>query len=127
MLRHVKFANLPVFDQDRALAFWRDRVGLTVAADEPYGEGGRWTELALAGAETRLVFVRRPDESPSSEADLILVCDDVDQSFAALSARGVAFTQPPAKAPWRAEERYAVFRDSEGNLVMLGDGKPAGR
>jgi len=122
MLRHVKFANLPVADQDRALAFWRDRVGLEIAADEAYGEGFRWIELAVGGAETRIVFVRRPDETPSEQPDLIVVCDDVDESYATLAARGVAFTQAPAQAPWRPDERYALFRDSEGNLVMLGNG-----
>jgi catechol 2,3-dioxygenase-like lactoylglutathione lyase family enzyme len=118
MLRHVKFANLPVIDQDRALAFWRDRLGFAVAADEPYGDGCRWIER---GAQTRIVFVRRPDETPSEQPDLILVCDEVDQSFAELKAKGVTFTQDPTTAPWRPGERYALFRDSEGNLVMLGN------
>ncbi|OHB31752.1 MAG: hypothetical protein A2790_02765 [Phenylobacterium sp. RIFCSPHIGHO2_01_FULL_69_31] len=122
MLRHVKFANLPVRDQDRALEFWRDRLGLTVAADEPYGEGFRWIELSVGEAETRIVFTRRPDDLPSDEPDLILISDDVDDSFAALGAKGVVFTQGPQDAPWRPGERYALFRDSEGNLVMLGNG-----
>jgi predicted enzyme related to lactoylglutathione lyase len=122
MLRHVKFANLPVSDQDRALAFWRDRVGLTVATDEAYGVGGRWIELEIPGAGTRILFTRRPDEAPSEQPDLILVCDDVDASFRELAGKGVAFTQEPADAPWRPGERYALFRDSEGNLAMLGDG-----
>jgi predicted enzyme related to lactoylglutathione lyase len=121
MLRHVKFANLPVTDQDRALAFWRDRLGLTVATDEAYAEGWRWVELELAGAETRVVFTKRPNDAPSAEPDLILICDDVEESFRALSAKGVAFTQEPTEAPWRPGERYALFRDSEGNLVMLGN------
>lgn len=119
MLRHVKFANLPVTDQARALAFWRDRLGLAVAADEPDGDL-RWIELELPGARTRIVFVRRPDETPSEQPDLILICDDVDESFAELKGRGVTFSQAPTAAPWRPGERYALFRDSEGNLVMLG-------
>lgn len=119
MLRHVKFANLPVADQDRALAFWRDRLGLSVAVDELDGDL-RWIELELPGAQTKIVFVRRPDETPSEQPDLILICDDVDEVFAELTARGVTFAQAPTAAPWRADERYALFRDSEGNLVMLG-------
>ncbi len=31
MFKHVKFSSLPVSDQDRALAFYRDRIGLTLA------------------------------------------------------------------------------------------------
>jgi predicted enzyme related to lactoylglutathione lyase len=122
MLRHVKFANLPVSDQDRALAFWRDQLGLTVATDEAYGAGGRWIELEIPGAETRIVFTLRTDEAPSEQPDLILVCDDVDASFRELAEKGVGFTQEPTEAPWRAGERYALFRDPEGNLVMLGNG-----
>jgi predicted enzyme related to lactoylglutathione lyase len=122
MLRHVKFANLPVADQDRALAFWRDKLGFAVAADEAYGEDFRWIELELPGAQTRIVFVRRRDETPSEQPDLILICDDVDQSFAELKGRSVTFTQAPTAAPWRPDERYALFRDTEGNLVMLGNG-----
>lgn len=122
MLRHVKFAHLPVTDQDRAIAFWRDVVGVTVATDEAYGEGWRWVELDVAGAVTRLLLTRRADATPSGQPDVILVCDDVDKTYDALKARGADFTQPPSDAPWRAGERYALFRDSEGNLVMLGDG-----
>jgi len=122
MLRHVKFANLPVTDQDRALAFWRDRLGVSIAADEAYGQGFRWIELELPDGQTRILFVRRPGETPSEQPDLILICDDVDESFAELTAKGVAFTQGPTTAPWRPGERYALFRDSEGNLIMLGAG-----
>jgi predicted enzyme related to lactoylglutathione lyase len=122
MLRRVKFANLPVSDQDRALAFWRDRVGLTAATDEAYGEGWRWIELEFPSAETRIVFTQRPDGTPGTQPSLILICDDVDESFRELSAKGVEFTQEPTEAPWRPGERYALFRDSEGNLVMLGNG-----
>ena len=122
MLRHVKFANLPVTDQDRAVAFWRDRLGLAIVTDEAYGEGFRWIELALPQAETRIVFVRRAGEAVSEQPDMILICDDVDESFRELSAKGVAFTEAPTTAPWAPGERYALFRDSEGNLIMLGNG-----
>jgi len=121
MLRHVKFANLAVTDQDRALAFWRDKLGVSVVTDEAYGEGFRWIELELPGAQTRILFVRRRDGAPSEQPDLILICDDVNESFAELKGRGVAFTQEPSVAPWRPAERYALFRDSEGNLIMLGN------
>lgn len=122
MLRHVKFSALPVSDQDRAIGFWRDVVGLSLVTDDAYGDGWRWVEMAVDGAATRILFTRRHGDTPSEAPDLILVCDDVDDACAAMQARGCAFTQPPAQAPWSASERYALFRDSEGNLIMLGDG-----
>ncbi|WP_353822303.1 hypothetical protein [Mesorhizobium sp.] len=30
------------------------------------------------------------------------------------------FTQPPSPAPWEPGATYALFRDSENNLIMLG-------
>jgi predicted enzyme related to lactoylglutathione lyase len=120
MLRYVKFANLPVRDQDRAISFYRDKLGLSVAADEPYGGGWRWIELEMPGAQTRIVFTQRESDAPAEQPSLILICDDVDRSFRDLSAKGVEFTQTPTKAPWRPGELYALLRDTEGNLVMLG-------
>ncbi|WP_287160767.1 VOC family protein [Mesorhizobium sp.] len=52
MFSHVKFAHLPVRDQDRAIAFYRDKVGLKVATDAPYRDGLRWIELAVGESPT---------------------------------------------------------------------------
>lgn len=123
MFKHVKFSSLPVSDQDRAVAFYRDRMGLTLATDQPYSEGGgRWIEFEIPGSPTRILFESRPDETPDEQPSLILVTDDVDAAHAALAAKGVAFTQEPADTPWAPGERYALLRDSEGNLIMLGSG-----
>jgi hypothetical protein len=32
----------------------------------------------------------------------------------------VEFTQEPTRAPWAADETFALLRDSEDNIVMLG-------
>ena len=43
---HIQFAELPVFDQDRAKKFYTDHFDCRVAADEPMGKDGwRWIEL----------------------------------------------------------------------------------
>ena len=74
---HVQFAELPVSDQDRAIAFYVDKLGLTVAADVPMGKGGwRWVELALPGAVTRLHFIRQT-AAPQDDPVLVLVDADV--------------------------------------------------
>lgn len=122
MFRHVKFSNLPVTDQDRAIAFYRDMLGMTLAADQQYGGGWRWVELEVAGSPTRILFERRASETPGEQPVLILVVESVDAAYAALTSKGVDFDQEPTDAPWAPHERYAVLRDSEGNLVMIGSG-----
>jgi lactoylglutathione lyase len=65
MFSHVKFAHLPVRDQDRALAFYRDKVGLKVTTDAPYRDDFRWIELAVGESPTHLLSPSGPTTSPA--------------------------------------------------------------
>src|SRR5437660_716727 len=45
MIKGIKFVNIPIKDQERALAFYTERLGFTVATDQPMGPAGqRWIE-----------------------------------------------------------------------------------
>jgi predicted enzyme related to lactoylglutathione lyase len=121
MLRHVKFAELPVVDQDRAIRFYTEKVGLEVFVDSPHGDGWRWLEFAIAGAETKILMTRRSGP-PREEPAIVFVVEDVAASYRELRTKGVEFTLPPTEAPWSAAETYALFRDSEENIVMIGSG-----
>ncbi|MEE2048642.1 VOC family protein, partial [Nocardiopsis tropica] len=97
---HVQFAELPVFDQERAKAFYTGKLGCRVVADAPMGDDGwRWIELGLPGATTSLHFIRRGDETPSPEPVMVLVDDDVAGTVAALRAEGVEIVAEPQEAP----------------------------
>ena len=81
MIKQVKFVGIPTRDQDRALAFWTDKMGLRVATDQPMG-GQRWIELSIPGAETGVVLF-----TPDGHEDRVgtffngsFACDDVDYS-----------------------------------------------
>ena len=55
MIKGIKFVNIPVADQSRALAFYTEKLGFTVATNQPMGPGGqRWIELKIPGADTRV-------------------------------------------------------------------------
>jgi catechol 2,3-dioxygenase-like lactoylglutathione lyase family enzyme len=56
MIRGVKFVSIPVVDQDRALAFYTEKLGFRVATDQPFDDKQRWIELAIPGAETGVVL-----------------------------------------------------------------------
>ena len=127
MFRYIKFAHLGVTDQNRALQFWRDKVGFKLEVDADYdGNGWRWIEFSVPGAQTRLLF--EPAEgatgSESSPA-LVFIVEDVEKLAAQLKSRGVAFTTEPKAAPWDAREMIALFRDSEGNIIQIGARKAA--
>jgi predicted enzyme related to lactoylglutathione lyase len=118
---HIQFAELPVSDQDRAKRFYVEHLGCAVVADVPMGQDGwRWVELKIPGAETNLHFVRRKDETPSEEPDMMLVADDVAATIEALRAKGVEILTEPQEAPWQPGRIVAEFRDSEGNRMDIG-------
>ncbi|UXN75564.1 VOC family protein [Devosia sp. A8/3-2] len=117
---HIQFAELPVFDQERAKAFYVEHLHCTIAADVPLGESGwRWIELKFAGAETALHFVRRGDDAPAADPVLVLVDADVAGTAAALKAGGVEIITEPQAAPYDPTKLVAEFRDSEGNRMVL--------
>lgn len=118
MVRHLRQVALHVEDMDRAVAFYRDVVGLDLIArfDPPglafFGLGG--TRLLLeAGAPSSLIY---------------LGVDDVAATTERLRELGVTIESEPHVihvdeagqfgAPGEAEE-MSFFRDSEGNLVGL--------
>lgn len=117
---YIQFAELPVFDQDRAKQFYIEHHGCQVAADEPMGEGGwRWIELKFPGAETTLHFLKRNDEAPSTEPVLVLVDKDVEATIESLKAEGVEIITEPHEPPYAPGRTAAEFRDSEGNRMVL--------
>lgn len=118
MITMVKFVGIPVSDQDRALAFYRDQLGFAVATDQPMGPGQRWIELRIAHSATRVVLF-----TPEGHEDRIgsffngsLACDNVEATYRQLSERGVAFVEPPTAQPWGT---FAKFRDPDGNTFVL--------
>lgn len=120
MLTRINFQSIPVKDQQRALEFYRDRLGMVVQTDAPYGGGLRWIFMAIPGAQTMLHF-GTPEEVTVKAGTpvLCLVSDDVDAEAARLEAAGVAMTGGPADAPWQPGVRWAMFKDSEDNLVLI--------
>lgn len=125
MFTRIHFQSLDATDVERARDFYRDRLGLTVEREEPYGET-RWIFMAIPGART-LVHFNKVDRVPAHDTPrLVLVTDDVDAACEALKTKGVAIHSGPADAPWDPGTRWAMIHDSEGNLVLIQTVKEAG-
>lgn len=119
MITQVKFVGIPVKDQERALAFYRDTLGFKVATDQAMGPGRRWIELRIGGAETRVVLF-----TPDGHEDRVgtffngsFQVDNVQKTFEELKAKGVEFVQEPKSESWGT---FAMFKDSEGNQLVMG-------
>lgn len=122
MISHAQIAFIYVGDQARALAFYTEKLGFAVVRDDPMGEEkGRWIELATPVGPTRIVLF-----TPSGMEDRVgtfapvgFTAPDVHKTYEELRDRGVEFIHPPQKQPWGGT--MALFKDSEGNTVVLHD------
>jgi len=122
MISGVSKVVIEVDDQERAKAFWTEKMGFEVAQDAPYGEE-RWLEVRAPRADVNLVLDLRAGEATRREAsddqptsNVMFRCDDLRSTYETLSARGVEFPQPPVE---QAFGWWSMFNDSEGNRFAL--------
>ena len=119
MIRGVKFLGICVSDQDRALAFYTQKLGFTIQTDQPFDGGQRWIELGIPGADTGVVLFtpKGQEDRIGSFVNASLWTDDVEATYQQLKAKGVEFTAPPVKQPWGTS---CIFKDPDGNQFVLG-------
>ena len=119
MIKHIKFVGIPVRNQDKALAFYTEKLGFTVLTDQEFGEGMRWIELKIPGAQTGIALFTPPghEDRIGTFQGFSFVVDDVEKEYAELTAKGVEFVQPPKKESWGTS---AIFKDPDGNSFVLG-------
>jgi predicted enzyme related to lactoylglutathione lyase len=120
MIKGIKFVNIPVRDQARALEFYTQKLGFAIATDQERGPAGqRWIELRIPGAETMVSLFTPPghEDRVGTFVPLSLWADDVDGTYETLKARGVEFLAPPKKEPWGTS---VILKDSEGNQLHVG-------
>jgi predicted enzyme related to lactoylglutathione lyase len=122
MLAAVDKVNLNVRDQDSAKRFWVETMGFTLVQDTPMGDdpgSARWIEVRPpdGGATVILYSPRFGDSQLGSLSNVLFTCDDIQQTYQQLAARGVHFPDPPNKQFWGW---WATFTDNEGNLYGLG-------
>jgi uncharacterized glyoxalase superfamily protein PhnB len=135
-------AQLWVHDQEEALAFYTEKVGMEVRADVTLPEMGdfRWLTVGPAGQEDVSIVLMAIPGPPVMDAEtadqveglmakgfagtVFLTTDDCQASYEELKARGVEFTEAPEERPYGID---SGFRDPSGNSLRLTEVKlPAG-
>jgi catechol 2,3-dioxygenase-like lactoylglutathione lyase family enzyme len=133
-MMRIAHAHLWVHDQDEALAFYTDKLGMEVRADVTLPEMGdfRWLTVGPPGQEdvsiTLMAIPGQPvmDEQTANQVrDLMskgfagtvfLTTDDVQADYEELKRRGVEFTEAPEERPYGID---SGFRDPSGNSFRL--------
>jgi predicted enzyme related to lactoylglutathione lyase len=131
---NIKLATcfIAVDDHDKALAFYRDVLGLEVRNDVAF-EGMRWVTVGSpAQPDVELVLeppLANPNASPADKqamAELlakgmlrgvIFSTDDCDVTFERIRAAGGEVLQEPMDQPYGV--RDCAFRDPAGNMLRF--------
>ncbi|WP_374969652.1 VOC family protein [Terrabacter sp. BE26] len=111
---------LAVSDQDRALAFYRDKLGFEVRTDTDFGEGFRWIEVAPVGAYTVVALVlpmREGDPQPGGQAPFGFDTPNLAAAMAEFHSRGVDFED--VRTGEGPVPPMAYLRDPDGNRILL--------
>ena len=133
MLTQLTHAQVWVHDQDEALAFYTEKLGLELREDVTVPELGnfRWLSVGIPGpgrvdhadGDPRPAGVRRGDPqadrrllAKGASGGLFFAADDCRASYEELKSRGVEFLQEPTEQPYGLD---AGFRDPSGNNFRM--------
>jgi len=118
MIKQIATVGVYVEDQQKALQFWRDKIGFELRNNIDMGNRMTWMEVAPTGAESCLVLY--PKELMTNFAELkpsiVFVCQDIEKFCAELKGKGVAFSQELSTMRWG---KFASFKDDDGNEFGL--------
>ena len=131
---NIATTQLWVDDQDAALDFWTNKVGMEVKSDATLPEMGNFRWLTVGPAhqpDISIVLMGIPgppvmDQTTAQQVrDLMakgfagtvfLTTDDAQASYEELKSRGVEFTEEPQERPYGID---MGFRDPSGNSIRL--------
>jgi predicted enzyme related to lactoylglutathione lyase len=127
-------AQLWVNDQDEALAFYTQKLGMEVRSDVTMPEMGnfRWLTVSPAGQPDVAIVLMAIPGPPVMDAEtaeqvrslvakgfagtVFLTTDDCQAAYDELKGRGVEFVEEPTERPYGVD---SGFRDPSGNAIRL--------
>ena len=133
MLKQLTHVQVWVHDQDEALAFYTDKLGMELREDVTMPElgGFRWLSVGIPGQDVSITLMAVPgppvfDEETRAQiqalmakgaaSGLFFTAQDVHATYEELKGRGVDFLQEPTEQPYGVD---AGFRDVSGNQFRM--------
>ena len=119
-LNKIATVIVPVADQERAIAFYVDKLGFSVRVDVPFGDGMRWIEVGLGEEATTIALAPPPPGVPTGkrETGISLQTDDIDAYHARLRDAGVDVDAEVARMGGPVPPMFWL-RDPEDNTLMV--------
>jgi len=132
MLKRNNISSIFVLDQDEALQFYTEVLGLEVGEDMNFGPM-RWLTVRVPGDE-KSILLERPGAPAHDDATaeqiralvskgagggwLAFTTDDVEAAYARVEDAGADITQDVVTQPYG---RDFALRDPSGNAIRIGE------
>ena len=133
MLKQLTNVQVWVDDQDEALAFYTEKLGLELREDVTVPEMGnfRWLTVGVPGQDVAITLMAVPGPpvfdddtrekitslmAKGASGGLFFSTDDCRATYEELKGRGVEFSQEPTEQPYGID---AGFRDPSGNQMRM--------
>ena len=108
---------IPVKDQDAALAFYTDVLGLELFSDDVVGAGFRWVEVRPVGKATGIALIAPEDDVPAGvDTGIRLAVKDAAAAHEALRSAGADVGE---LLLWEGGPPMFGFSDPDGNRLYL--------
>jgi catechol 2,3-dioxygenase-like lactoylglutathione lyase family enzyme len=136
MLKSITQSQIFVLDQDEALDFYVNKLGLEVNIDQDLGFM-RWLTVSVPGQPERQILLEKPGPPAMDPATaeqvrelvskgamggwLCISTDDAQATYALLKSRGVETTDEPTERPYGID--FGI-RDPFGNALRIGQLNP---
>jgi predicted enzyme related to lactoylglutathione lyase len=121
MLEKIVYVSMFVTDQDKALEYYTNVLGLEKQVDVPTPDGPRFLTVGVKGQDFQLVlWPGKPGQAQPAQgripAQYTIETRDCRGTYETLKARGVKFETGVLEFPWGY---IAVFQDPDGNRLQI--------
>jgi predicted enzyme related to lactoylglutathione lyase len=131
MIESLRISAIHVLDQDQALDFYVNKLGLEVGTDQDLGFM-RWLTISVPGDPNREILLEKPGPPSMDPATaeqvrelvtkgagggtLFFTCDDAQATYDELVGRGVEIADTPTERPYGID---FGLRDPFGNHIRV--------
>ena len=124
-MSNIGVAMFTVADQDAALAFYTEKLGFEVRADQRFGEQGemRWLEVAPAGSTARLALNPPMGGQPGGGGIGVETADVLGEHQRLSAIGGIDLDPAPMRTP--GAPLLFMLRDPDGNHIAVVEAPPA--
>jgi len=113
MIQSIIDVAIVVTKAEKSAEWYRDKLGLEIRSKE-----GHWVTVAPKGSDV-VIHLCEPFEGNALEpgnTGIAFRVNNLDETYAELSKKGVEFTVKPTKEEWGS---YAMLKDPDGNVFWI--------